>query len=154
LKKFTFRLQRFLEILCKRLEQKKIELSFIQNQLHLKEDEIETHRKYISDCESDFQKKMLEKKINSSDMLFWNNYIDFQYHKEGKLLNEKKTIEITVEKIKNEYLEIDKNIKMLEKLKEKQKYQFDSEVMKIENGYMDEVAVRRFFKKDDEIGGS
>ena len=43
---------------------------------------------------------------------------------------------------------------MLEKLKEKQKYQFDSEVMKIENGYMDEVAVRRFFKKDDEIGGS
>lgn len=154
MKKFIFRLQRFLEILQKRLEQKKIELTFVQTQLNKKENEIDNHRHYIHGCESDFQKSMMSGIIKGEEMLIWRNFIDFQYHKDEILVQEKFNIENTLERVKTEYLEIDRNIKMLEKLKEKQKNEYDDATAKIENGYMDEVAARRFFKKDEDIGGA
>jgi flagellar export protein FliJ len=143
LKRFVFRLQRFLDILLKRLEQKKIELSGIMQELKAKEEEITAQKKRIVDTQRVFHDKMLSTSVVSSDLIGYTHYIDTQYETLKKLFQQRIEIRNRLERCQEEYTEIRRNVKMFEKLKEKKfaKYVEESELE--ERKEMDEIAIRR-----------
>ncbi|HPE42014.1 MAG TPA: flagellar FliJ family protein, partial [Thermotogota bacterium] len=112
-------MQRFLDILNKRLEQKKIELGMISQELRRKEEEITGQKKTIFATQEAFHKRMLSNRILPSELTGYTFYIDSQYETLKKLVRQRVEIERRLERCKEEYIEINRNVQIFEKLKEK-----------------------------------
>lgn len=143
MKRFFFRLQRILDILLKRLEQKKIELLNITQELRRKEEEISSQKKSIVETQQSFHNQMIRQELRPGDFICYENYIEVQYIKLKELFQQRMEIQKRLDRCKEEYIEINKSVKTFEKLKEKQftKYMFEYDLA--ERKDMDEIAIRR-----------
>jgi len=141
-------LQRFLDILNKRLEQKKIELGMISQELRRKEEEITGQKKTIFATQEAFHKRMLSNRILPSELTRYTFYIDSQYETLKKLVRQRVEIERRLERCKEEYIEINRNVQIFEKLKEKKYRAFAEEADLEERKEMDEIAIRRIKKNN------
>ncbi|HNR62660.1 MAG TPA: flagellar export protein FliJ [Thermotogota bacterium] len=141
-------MQRFLDILNKRLEQKKIELGMISQELRRKEEEITGQKKTIFATQEAFHKRMLSNRILPSELTGYTFYIDSQYETLKKLVRQRVEIERRLERCKEEYIEINRNVQIFEKLKEKKYRAFAEEADLEERKEMDEIAIRRIKKNN------
>lgn len=144
MKKFSFRLQKFLEIIEKRLEQKKIELLNLKRELVRKELEIFDKNNHIKKFEGDFLINMKKSNLKPNDIKVWCNCIDFETFKLKTLETEKFGIEKKLEVIKKEYMEIDRSLKTVTKLKDRKLFNYNLENLKFEQYEMDEIGSRNF----------
>jgi len=148
LKRFKFRLERLLQIFYKRRDQQKIQLSKVQRELNKKELEIEEFRVFINGKEQRYSTLMKSGGILPMDCVAWENYIDFQYISLKKHVQERKKIQVRLENAKRQYIAIDKEVKTLEKLKDKKQFRFNTEMSREEQKEMDEIAIQRIVKAE------
>jgi len=81
---------------------------------------------------------------NPLEMVTWDNYI-FRLDKEGELLAERAAqAEIVVEEKRELYLEAQKELKAIEKLKEKQHKEYRKDMMNKEMHQVDELTASRY----------
>ncbi|SHE35605.1 MULTISPECIES: flagellar export protein FliJ [Caloramator] len=143
---YKFKLEKLLELKCKREDSLKLEMSEYLNKIKIKKDHIENIKEKIN-----FSKN---NKINSAFSYDLKNYISYINYLESKLIEEQKNLiilENELEKIKEQLINATKERKVLENLKEKSYNEFLSELNKIENKIIDEMAIINYFKKNGGI---
>ncbi|WP_291964884.1 flagellar export protein FliJ [Caloramator sp.] len=143
---YKFKLEKLLELKLKREDSLKLEVSEYLNKIKIKKDQIENIKEKIN-----FSKN---NKINSAFSYDLKNYISYINYLESKLIEEQKNLiilENELEKIKEQLINATKERKVLENLKEKSYNEFLSELNKIENKIIDEMAIINYFKKNGGI---
>jgi len=138
-KKFIFRMQRVLDIKEKKEEMLKQELGKLI-QRRVAHEEVRDY--FIKQMNDEFNKMRDSKSFSSADQTLEENYI---HALKNNIYKQKLIItdcENKIDKKRLEILENRKEIKVLEKLKEKQKEQYMYDYMLLERKEMDEVASR------------
>ncbi len=115
----------------------------ISQELRRKEEEIAAQKKTIFATQEAFHQKMLSKRILPSDLTGYTAFIDGQYEALKKLVRQRVEIERRLERCKEEYVEINRNVQIFEKLKEKKFRAFVEEADLEERKEIDEIAIRR-----------
>jgi len=144
MKKFIFNLQRILTLKEKKEELLKQELNrlFFKKKQH---EHVKAH--FEKTLETEYQKRREIKSIKAEEHELLENYhfsIRNNIYNQTLMINE---YELKIEAKRKELLENRREIKTLEKLKEKQKEQYAYDLMQEERKTMDEVANRLSFVK-------
>jgi flagellar FliJ protein len=142
MKKFAFRMQRVLDVKIKKEDLLKQELGRL---LQRKQAYEEVKKYFIDQMQEEFSKIRENKTFCSEDQIMEENYIlglRNDIYKQELMI---KDYENKIDKKRAEILENRREIKSLEKLKDKQKEQYMYDVMLDERKEMDEVASRKVF---------
>jgi flagellar FliJ protein len=137
MKRFKFNLEKILQLRKFREEECKIALGQAVAALNKIENEImETAVKRHSAASNRF--------ANVGEMLSWENYI-LRLDREAQRLTEQAAqAEIVVEEKRALYLEASKDLKALEKLKEKQQKEYRKETMNLQMAEVDDITAARY----------
>ncbi len=149
MKRFSFRLQRLMDIILQQLEQKRMEMATIQLKLDQKIREVHQQQKEINTHEHTLSLNMQNSSLSPTEFVLWENFIDFQYVVLGDLYKAQALIEQQLRKATDEFVEIDRNRKKLETLKEKQYQRYIEEFERIERSIMDDIGNRQFIEKQN-----
>ena len=149
MKRFSFRLQRLMDIILQQLDQKRMEMATIQLVLDQKIQEVHQQQKATNTHEHTLSMYMQNSSLSPSEYVLWENFIDFQYVMLGDLVKAQANIEHQLRKATDEYVEIDRNRKKLESLKEKQYQRYIEEFERIERSIMDDIGNRQFIEKQN-----
>ena len=125
------------------MQQKRIELGMISQELRRKEEEIAVQKKKIFSTQAAFHQRMLSKQIKPSELTGYSLYIDGQYEALNELIRQRAQIEQRLVRCKEEYIEINRNVQIFERLKEKKYRAFAEEADLEERKEIDEIAIRR-----------
>ncbi|MDR0300809.1 MAG: flagellar export protein FliJ [Treponema sp.] len=137
MKKFNFSLQKVLQLRKFREEECKIELGQAISNLNLIESEI---KKTAVKRQSAAQQRF----IATDDIGAWDNYI-LRLDQEAMRLTEKAAqAEIIVEEKRALYLEASKELKTLEKLKEKREKEYRKEALDLQMAEVDDLTASRY----------
>jgi flagellar protein FliJ len=146
--KFNFRLQKVLELREHQEENVKNQLAILTKELESEKIKLHNYLKEQSKVLSDIN-TMIGKIINMEDLLFKRNYIN---KLDGDISMQKKIIQHLKNEHKTkikEYIEINKKLKVLEKLKEKKLSIFKKELEDSEQLFLDEIGRNLYIKKLD-----
>lgn len=140
MKKFNFTLEKVLQLRQFNEEECKMALGLAISVLNGIENKIkETAQKHHHAASERFR--------DPSQMIMWNNYI-FRLEQEKEMLMEKAVqAEIEVEEKRSIYMEAFKELKALEKLKEKNEKEYRKEMNYKESAEVDELFASRQFGK-------
>jgi flagellar protein FliJ len=133
-----FRLDRIIEIKNKLLEDKKNELEVMKSELALTENNIDAFSSEINDN----YESMSNRSMEGSDFSVLKDYIYSLEAKKDDLIEEKKKIIDRIDGMKAELVELNKEIKMFEKLKSKAFQVEKKQLNRKEQKILDEIALR------------
>jgi len=80
---------------------------------------------------------------NPAEILSWDNYINRLELEAEKLANKAAQAEVVVEQKRTLYLEAQRDLKAIEKLKEKQQKEYRKEMLNLEMNQVDELTTSR-----------
>ncbi|MCD6239750.1 MAG: flagellar export protein FliJ [Thermotoga sp.] len=143
MKRFQFRLQKVLDLKLSLENKKKDELAVLYNLLHEKKEEI--RRKQIEvNLAYKSMKMELKGNVDVDRALLWVSYIDHLWNGIHILEDERRELNLKIDKCRKELLEIMKERKTLERLKEKQYGEYVTEADRQERLAVDEMATIRY----------
>jgi flagellar FliJ protein len=136
MKRFTFSLQKVLELRKYHEEESKIALgqaisalTFIEN--NIKETAVRRHH------------AATERFADTGQLLVWNSYIGRLDQETERLTEEAARAEMTVEEKRTVYLEASRDLKAMEKLKEKREKEYRKEMFAAETAELDILSAGR-----------
>ncbi|MGR3219771.1 MAG: flagellar export protein FliJ [Candidatus Anammoxibacter sp.] len=147
MKRFSFRLQKLLNLEGQREQQAKLIIYSLVNNLRGQESILG----FLQDSLYENQKKLGGKEnvsTNSQKLMLCQNYIialNDRIAQQSKLINE---AAVKIEKSRNEMLAIRKDRKILEKLKDRDRDEHSSLMMKAETKELDDISNCRQFMKN------
>ncbi|MBP2026398.1 flagellar FliJ protein [Acetoanaerobium pronyense] len=135
---YKFRFQKILDLKEKQEDEKKNQISKLLKEINEKKEEIEKVDKDIKNKEHELKDK---RKIGSTimDIRTSNQYLIFLKGKKLKLEFELSALNTNIEKKRAEYLEIRKDKKSYENLKEKDLEKFKYKINKQEEQLIDQI---------------
>jgi len=137
MKKFNFNLEKILQIREFKEEECKLALGQAVSLLNMIENEIKKTALKRHNASS-------QRFNNPQDIFLWDNYI-LRLDQEGEKLAEKAAqAEIVVEEKRALYLEAQRDLKAIEKLKEKQQKEYRKEYLNNEMNQVDELTSSRY----------
>jgi flagellar FliJ protein len=137
MKRFKFNLEKRLKLRKFREEECKIALGQAISALNKIENEIrETAVKRHNAASNRF--------ANVGEMVSWENYILWLDRQTQKLMEQAVQAELVVEEKRAAYLEASKDLKALEKLKEKQQKEHRKEMMNLQMEEVDDITAARY----------
>jgi len=136
MKKFSFNLENVLQLKKFNEEECKMALGLAISILN----EIENKIKETAIRHHHATSEMLK---NPSQMLIWNNYIIRLDQEKEKLIEEAVQAEIVVEEKRSLYMEAFKELRAMEKLKEKREKEYKKEMSIKESAEIDELFANR-----------
>ena len=137
MKRFKFNLEKILKLRKFREEECKIALGQAVAALNKIENEIkETAVKRHNAASNRF--------ADVGEMLSWENYILWLDRQTQKLMEQAAQAELVVEEKRAAYLEASKDLKALEKLKEKQQKEHRKETMYLQMAEVDDITASRY----------
>jgi len=139
LRRFKFTLESVLTVRKKALEDARIALANIMNVLNKQNDVLQEMRQTLDRINNESEKQLFSQTFNP---YLISNYSSFS----NKIVQDIKTQTLIIEKTKFEMQKLQEvakeayiKVKSLEKLKEKQKAQYDKEVLREEFKLMDDI---------------
>jgi flagellar FliJ protein len=136
-KRFKFNLEKILQLRKFREEECKIALGQAVAALNKIEDEIKgTAVKRHNAVSNRF--------ADVGEMVSWENYILWLDSRAQQLMEEAAQAELVVEEKRAAYLEASKDLKALEKLKEKQQKEYRKETMVLQMAEVDDITAARY----------
>jgi flagellar FliJ protein len=141
---FNFKLQRILDLKLKQEDEKKNQISSLMQLIKTKEDELElllTEKKYKENHLNDIRKNG----VSILEIRNINQYISFLDKKMNTIRFEISSLETNLKQKRIEYLELQKERKTFEKLKEKDYEKFIYNEKKEEEKMIDQIVT---FKKN------
>ncbi|HPE69583.1 MAG TPA: flagellar export protein FliJ [Thermotogota bacterium] len=142
MKRFQFRLQRILDVFIKRVEQARLEISRLLGVRAGVEFRIQNQQLSIRQQQSTFAEQLGKGKLLPNDVMVWMHFLDAEFEELAQLYKELEKVNRELDRAREEYRQLDRNKKSLEKLKEKQFDQFSVEFQRVEQYEMDEIASR------------
>ena len=137
MKRFKFNLEKILQLRKFREEECKIALGQAVAALNKIEDEIKgTAVKRHNAVSNRF--------ADVGEMVSWENYILWLDSRAQQLMEEAAQAELVVEEKRAAYLEASKDLKALEKLKEKQQKEYRKETMVLQMAEVDDITAARY----------
>jgi len=137
MKRFTFRFEKILQFRKFKEEECKIELGKAVSNLNLIENEIKK-------TAVKRQNAVSQRFSDINDIIVWNNYILRLDQEAEKLMEKAAQAEIIVEEKRALYLEASKDLKTLEKVKEKREKEHRKETMNLQIAEIDELTAARY----------
>ena len=144
MKQFEFRLQKVMETTITREELKKRELAKALVVLAQNESLLESMLERLEEQIEEYNTRKLKPSMTASDLLNFSHYTE-------KLLtdiqHQKRTIEDLAEKVRQhreKLIEITKDKKILERLKEKRYEEYRKKLRSMEQKFIDELSVRAY----------
>lgn len=128
MKKFQFRLQKFLEYREAREKEIKNELAklvSIQNLERARQDDI---RKGISEQQKIFREKMLRHRFSSAESILFEKYVDVSHRAIEALQDKIIAMEPEIQKVRIRLIEASKDRKIVEKLREHKLEEYNYEM--------------------------
>lgn len=147
MKKFNFSLEKVLQLKNQILKSLKNDLGNLQLQLRLKEDDIQNLKNKFKATDEVYVKKSLVS-IQPDEIRFYKDYMDSLVNQIKKHEDEKEIILKKIEKKKQEIINMNIEISSIEKLKEKKLEQYNKDLQKIEELFIEEfVSTSSVMKK-------
>ncbi len=133
---FRFRLEKILQIKHKLRDAKKAELGYVESEINRRRDEIARINERLGDLS--FPSEPVDFASLSGNFAM----ISVLREREKRLLEEIEELEGERERIVEEMVELQRDIKVLEKLKQKRWEEFRREMLRKEIKLLDELALR------------
>ena len=150
MKQFEFRLQKVMETTNTRQELQKRELALALTDLSSKEDFLEKMLLKLESQIDQFSGRKKERSMTAAEMLNFSAYTE-------KMVSEVRQQEVLIVQVtemvrqqREKLLEISKDKKVLERLKERKYEEYRKKLRKMEQKFMDEISVRNL--RDDKAG--
>jgi len=137
MKRFKFNLEKVLQLRKFKEDECKMALGQAISALNLIENDIKTTALKRHNAAGNRFTDTLE-------MIFWDNYINRLDQEAEKLAEKAAQAEIVVEQKRALYLEAQKELKAIEKLKEKQQKEYRKETLNYEMDQVDELTASRY----------
>mgnify|MGYP000197386470 CR=1 FL=1 len=147
--RFDFRLEKLLKLKASQLQQVKLELASVRYKIAEISSQIETMRQMIENLWVAFQ-NTVQKGMSGKDMFLWRLYIDAKVNDLNSKQEELQQMLREEERLRQEYLETRKNLKIIENLKQRQLQRFQVELRRKNKLYLDEIAIRKYIR-DKEV---
>jgi flagellar FliJ protein len=135
MKRFNFQLQKVLELRKFREDEARVELGRAISALS----EIENRIAENARCRGHAAAERFADAANSAAMLSWDNYMRRLEQESEKLAREAARAELAVEEKRGLYLEASRELKVLEKLKEKREQEYRKEFFAAETAELDDL---------------
>ncbi|MCD6102729.1 MAG: flagellar export protein FliJ [Thermotogaceae bacterium] len=147
--RFDFRLEKLLKLKASQLQQVKLELASVRYKIAEISSQIETMRQMIEDLWVAFQ-NTVQKGMSGKDMFLWRLHIDAKVNDLNSKQEELQQMLREEERLRQEYLETRKDLKIIENLKQRQLQRFQVELHRKNKLYLDEIAIRKYIR-DKEV---
>ena len=147
--RFDFRLEKLLKLKASQLQQVKLELASVRYKIAEISSQIETMRQMIEDLWVAFQ-NTVQKGMSGKDMFLWRLHIDAKVNDLNSKQEELQQMLREEERLRREYLETRKDLKIIENLKQRQLQRFQVELHRKNKLYLDEIAIRKYIR-DKEV---
>ena len=147
--RFDFRLEKLLKLKASQLQQVKLELASVRYKIAEISSQIETMRQMIEDLWVAFQ-NTAQKGMSGKDMFLWRLHIDAKVNDLNSKQEELQQMLREEERLRQEYLETRKDLKIIENLKQRQLQRFQVELHRKNKLYLDEIAIRKYIR-DKEV---
>lgn len=147
--RFDFRLEKLLKLKASQLQQVKLELASVRYKIAEISSQIETMRQMIENLWVAFQ-NTVQKGMSGKDMFLWRLHIDAKVNDLNSKQEELQQMLREEERLRQEYLETRKDLKIIENLKQRQLQRFQVELHRKNKLYLDEIAIRKYIR-DKEV---
>jgi len=147
--RFDFRLEKLLKLKASQLQQVKLELASVRYKIAEISSQIETMRQMIENLWVAFQ-NTVQKGMSGKDMFLWRLHIDAKVNDLNSKQEELQQMLREEERLRQEYLETRKDLKIIENLKQRQLQRFQVELHRKNKLYLDEIAIRKYVR-DKEV---
>jgi flagellar FliJ protein len=141
MKRFTFRLEKVLQL--RKFKENECKLALGQA--------ISVLNKIENDIKTTAMKKhnaIEQRFISPQDMASWDLYVLRLEQEAEKLAQKAAQAEIVVEEKRSLYIEAQKEVKAIEKLKEKRQKEYRKEMMNLQMAEVDDLTAARYRKKE------
>ena len=147
MKKFKFKLQRLLDLREAREKEVKNELAKILGLQNLEREKQMKLKAGIEENKELFHDKFAKKKYDVNELLMFEKYVDVSLRAIDAAQNRIDELEPEAQKIREKLVEVSRDRKVVEKLKERQKNEYDIELNREINRENDDLNQKLYFQR-------
>ncbi|ABV34035.1 MULTISPECIES: flagellar export protein FliJ [Pseudothermotoga] len=143
---FKFRLERVLQLRISEENQLKLELASVRARMRILQEEINSAQQMLYKMSQEVLQDP-SRGLSGNEIHQWRSYVEATENYIRKKLQDLKNLKSEEDRLKEKYLEMRKDRKILENLKAKQFKRYAFEQDRLNRLYMDEIALRKYARR-------